>query len=157
MLGYRDSVLLESPQGGIMPQLTLVPPLPAASQSFPWMWPFTGAFGGDAKAGKSRALAMPLSGNVDQIIDPWTFMLHMVGSQFGLININLGKSSDPDLEKEILQDVGTYGKQLGQLGDALRALIDHAKLDEFTAAEKRAINAAMYQLDEIDRLKAKRK
>ena len=51
-----------------MPQLTLVPSLPAPSQSFPWMWPFTGAFGGDAKAGKSRALAMPLSGNVDQII-----------------------------------------------------------------------------------------
>ncbi len=102
-----------------MPQLTLVPSPPAASQTSPWMWPF--------------------------------------GSQFGLININLGKSSDPDLEKEILQDVGTYGKQLGQLGDALRALIDHAKLDEFTPAEKRAINAALYQLDEIDRLKAKRK
>jgi len=121
------------------------------------MWPFAGVFSGGAQTGKPRVLAMPLSGNVDQIIDPWTFMLRMVGSQFGLININLGKSSDPDLEKEILQDVGTYGKQLGQLGDALRALIDHAKLDEFTADEKRAINAALYQLDEIDRLKAKRK
>ena len=141
-----------------MPQLTLVPSSPpAASQTFPWMWPFAGVFSGEAQTGKPRALAMPLSGNVDQVIDPWTFMLRMVGSQFGLININLGKSSDPDLEKEILQDVGTYGKQLGQLGDALRALIDHAKLDEFTSAEKRAINAALYQLDEIDRLKAKRK
>ena len=140
-----------------MPQLTLVPSAPTPSPTFPWLWPFAGASGGEAQAGKSRALAMPLSGNVNQVIDPWTFMLHMVGSQFGLININLGKSSDPDLEKEILQDVGTYGKQLGQLGDALRALIDHAKLDEFTAGEKRAINAAMYQLDEIDRLKAKSK
>jgi hypothetical protein len=121
------------------------------------MWPFAGALGSEAKAGNSRTLAMPLGGNVDQIIDPWTFMLRMVGSQFGLININLGKSSDPDLEKEILQDVGTYGKQLGQLGDALRALIDHAKLDEFTPAEKRAVTAAQFQLDEIDRLKAKRK
>jgi hypothetical protein len=121
------------------------------------MWPFAGALGREAKAGNSRTLAMPLGGNVDQIVDPWTFMLRMVGSQFGLININLGKSSDPDLEKEILQDVGTYGKQLGQLGDALRALIDHAKLEEFTPAEKRAIAAAQFQLDEIDRLKAKRK
>ncbi|TMG87517.1 MAG: hypothetical protein E6H78_01010 [Betaproteobacteria bacterium] len=100
---------------------------------------------------------MPLSGNVNQVIDPWTFMLRMIGNQFGLININLGKSSDPDLEKEILQDVGTYGKQLGQLGDALRVLIDHAKLDDFTPAEKQAIAAARYQLDEIDRLKTKRK
>ncbi len=140
-----------------MPQLTLVPSPPAASQTSPWMWPFAGVFSGAAQTGKPRVLAMPLSGNVDQVIDPWTFMLRMVGSQFGLININLGKSSDPDLEKEILQDVGTYGKQLGQLGDALRALIDHAKLDEFTPAEKRAINAALYQLDEIDRLKATRK
>lgn len=140
-----------------MPQLTLVPSPPASSQTFPWMWPFAGALGSEAKAGNSRTLAMPLGGNVDQIIDPWTFMLRMVGGQFGLININLGKSSDPDLEKEILQDVGTYGKQLGQLGDALRALIDHAKLDEFTPAEKRAITAAQFQLDEIDRLKAKRK
>ena len=139
-----------------MPQLTLVPSPPAASQTSPWMWPF-GVFSGGAQTGKPRVLAMPLSGNVDQVIDPWTLVLRMVGSQFGLININLGKSSDPDLEKEILQDVGTYGKQLGQLGDALRALIDHAKLDEFTPAEKRAINAALYQLDEIDRLKAKRK
>jgi len=140
-----------------MPQLTLVPSAPTPSPTFPWLWPFAGASGGEAQAGKSRALAMPLSGNVNQVIDPWTFMLRMIGNQFGLININLGKSSDPDLEKEILQDVGTYGKQLGQLGDALRVLIDHAKLDDFTPAEKQAIAAARYQLDEIDRLKTKRK
>jgi len=80
-----------------MPQLTLVPSAPTPSPTFPWLWPFAGASGGEAQTGKPRALAMPLSGNVDQVIDPWTFMLRMVGSQFGLININLGKSSDPDL------------------------------------------------------------
>jgi hypothetical protein len=30
-------------------------------------------------------------------------------------------------------------------------------MDEFTPTEKKAITAALYQLDEIDRLKAKRK
>jgi hypothetical protein len=121
------------------------------------MWPFAGDFGTSAPAAKSGTLAMPLSGNVDQVIDPWTLMLRMMGNQFGLININLGKSSDPDLEKEIIQDVGTYGKQLGQIGDALQVLIDHVKLDKLTPTEKRAILALQFQLAEIDRLKAKRK
>jgi hypothetical protein len=70
---------------------------------------------------------------------------------------NLGKSSDPDLEKEIIQDVGTYGKQLGQIGDALQVLINHVKLDKLTVDEKRAILALQFQLAEVDRLKAKRK
>src|SRR5258708_31881624 len=98
------------------------------------MWPF-GVFSGGAQTGKPRVLAMPLSGNVDQVIDPWPLVLRMIGSQFGLININLGKSSDPDLEKEILQDVGTYGNPLGQLRHALRVLIDHAKLGPFAPSE----------------------
>jgi hypothetical protein len=141
-----------------MPDLTLAASPPATPwPSLPSMWPFAGAFGGGANASKSGALAMPLSGNVDQIIDPWTLMLRLVGNQFGLVNINLGKSSDPELEKEILQDVGTYGKQLGQIGDALRVLIDHVKLDDLTREEKRAIAAVQFQLEEIDRLKAKRK
>jgi hypothetical protein len=140
-----------------MPNLTLAPSTSTTWPSFQWMWPFAGDFGASAPAAQPGALAMPLSGNVDQVIDPWTLMLRMAGNQFGLININLGKSSDPDLEKEILQDVGTYGKQLGQIGDALQVLIDHAKLDKLTPSEKRAISALQFQLQEIDRLKAKRK
>jgi hypothetical protein len=140
-----------------MPNLTLVPSPPTTWPGFQWMWPFAGANGAGAPTTKPGTLAMPLSGNVDQVIDPWTLMLRMVGNQFGLININLGKSSDPDLEKEILQDVGTYGKQLGQIGDALQVLIDHVKLDKLTPSEKHAIAALQFQLQEIDRLKAKRK
>src|SRR5450432_259999 len=147
----------EQTEGNIMPNLTLAPSPPTAWPGFQWLWPFAGPFGSSDEAAKPRALAMPLSGNVDQVIDPWTLMLSMVGNQFGLININLGKSSDPDLEKEILQDVGTYGKQLGQIGDALQVLIDHVKLDKLNVSEKRAIAALQFQLQEIDRLKAKRK
>ena len=62
---------------------------------------------------------LPLSGDVNQTINPWTWYMSSVGSQFGLININMGKSSDPELEAQILEDVGTYGKQIGQLGDAI--------------------------------------
>jgi ornithine carbamoyltransferase len=39
-----------------------------------------------------------------------------LGSQLGVININLGQSSDPDVEQEVLSDVG---KQIGRVCDAL--------------------------------------
>ena len=40
---------------------------------------------------------LPLSGDVTQAINQWTWLTKVVGGQFGLININLGKSSDPAL------------------------------------------------------------
>ncbi len=101
---------------------------------------------------------LPLSGDVSQVINPWTMFFRSVGSQFGLINVNVGKSSDPELEAQILEDVGSYGKQLGQLGDAIKVLLDHViKLDQLNQEEKDAVEAVRYQLNEIDRLKRKRR
>lgn len=100
---------------------------------------------------------LPLSGDVSQAINPWTWFFRSVGGQFGLININLGKSSDPVLEERILADVGTYGRQIGQIGDVLRVFMTHIQLNDLTAADRRALKALEYQLDEIDRLKAKRR
>ena len=102
-------------------------------------------------------LHLPLSGDVSQTINPWTWFVKTVGSQFGLININLGKSSDPALEEQILDEVGTYGRQLGQMGDALEVLLDHVKLDDLTPGQRKAITAFRYQLDEVNRLKEQRK
>jgi hypothetical protein len=62
---------------------------------------------------------LPLSGDVVQSISPWTAFMSPMGSQFGLINVTLGQSSAPEVEGDVLSDVGTYGKQLGQIGDAL--------------------------------------
>jgi hypothetical protein len=101
-------------------------------------------------------LRLPLSGDVSQTINPWNWIFRSIGSQFGLINISLGKSSDPALEQQILSDVGSYGRQIGQLGDALRVLIDHIQLKDLKPEEQRALQALQYQLAEIDRLKAKR-
>lgn len=55
---------------------------------------------------------LPLSGDVVQSINPFTAWMSPVGSQFGLININLGQSSEPKVEEDVLSDVGTYGRQL---------------------------------------------
>lgn len=100
-------------------------------------------------------LQFPLSGNVTQAINPWNWFLHAVGSQFGLININLGKTSDPELEERILNDVGTYGRQLGKIGDALTVLLAHVRLDELSPEELRCIKAFQYQHDEITRIKTR--
>lgn len=99
---------------------------------------------------------LPLSGAVTQTINPWTWFVQSVGGQFGLININLGKSADPVLEQQILDDVGTYGRQLGQIGDALAVLLKHVKLTELNPDDVRALDAFQMQLAQIERLKAKR-
>ena len=70
---------------------------------------------------------LPLSGNVVQSINPFTAFLSPIGSQFGLVNIDLGQSSEPDVESEVLSDVASYGKQLGRIGDALIVLLKHFK------------------------------
>ena len=50
-------------------------------------------------------LRLPLSGAVTQTINPWTWLFSSVGSQYGLVNINLGNAGDPALEQRILDDV----------------------------------------------------
>lgn len=61
---------------------------------------------------------------LDQVINPWTW---------NLFTINLGQSADPKLERRILDEVGTYGRQIGQIGDAvgvLMSLVDRGKLSD---------------------------
>ena len=99
---------------------------------------------------------LPLSGDVNQAINPWNWMLNSVGSQFGLVNINLGKSADPPLEEQILEEVGSYGRQLGRIGDVLDVLLKHVKLDDLSDDEKKKVWAFESQLAEIERLKAQR-
>ena len=39
---------------------------------------------------------LPLSGDVTQAINPWSWTFGSASSQVGLVNINLGRSSDPE-------------------------------------------------------------
>jgi hypothetical protein len=64
---------------------------------------------------------LPLSGDVVQTINPFTAF--MSGGQFGLLNINLGQSSEPKVEEEVLSDIASYGKQLGRIADVLIVLM----------------------------------
>jgi hypothetical protein len=99
---------------------------------------------------------MPLSGDVVQSINPWTALFSPIGSQLGVININLGRSSDPDVEQEVLSDVGTYGKQIGRIGDALIVLLAHFQPQSpLTPQESAAIDALKEMLNEVATVKEK--
>lgn len=88
-----------------------------------------------------------------QAINPWTF--YQQGAQFGFINIDLGLTPHPETEKAVLDEVGSYGRQLGHIGDALQVLLDHLKLDGLSQAEKDALDVLRGQLAAIRQVKQK--
>ena len=97
---------------------------------------------------------LPLSGDVVQSINPFTAF--MTGGQFGLININLGQSSAPDVESDVLSDVASYGKQLGRIEDALSVLLAHFHPRQpLTAEETDAITAFKDLLAKVADVKTK--
>jgi hypothetical protein len=61
----------------------------------------------------------PWSGDIAQWISP----------VFSLVNIDIGHSRSPQSEEQILDRVGSYGRQIGRIGDALYALIEALKED----------------------------
>ena len=102
------------------------------------------------------AFRLPLSGNVTQSINPWTWFFNPVGSQVGLVNIELGQSSNPAIEEEVLSDVASYGKQLGRIEDALIVLLAHFRPERpLTANEDAAIAALKAMAEQIAAVKAK--
>jgi len=80
-----------------------------------------------------------------QAINPWTINMP--------IEINLGHAGDADLEREILDDIGSYGRQIGRIGDALEVLLRHFKPTDLTEAEQEALALLTAQLVEIRNIK----
>jgi len=87
-----------------------------------------------------------------QAINPWTF--YQQGAQLGFINIDLGQTPDPAMEQSILDKVGSYGRQLGHLGDALEVLLNHVKLEGLTPAEQDAVAVLRGDLAKIRQVKS---
>lgn len=97
---------------------------------------------------------LPLSGNVTQSINPWNVFFNPVGSQIGLVNINLGNSANPAVEEEVLTDVASYGKQLGKIEDVLAVLLAHFNpKQELREHEKQAISELRLLLDDVTEVK----
>jgi len=86
-----------------------------------------------------------------QAINPWTF--YQQGAQIGFINIDLGQTPRPDVEQKILDEVGSYGRQIGRIGDALEILLRRLPPEELTPEEKEAIEILRGQLAEVRKIK----
>jgi len=91
----------------------------------------------------------PLSGDVSQAFRQWTSLWSQWMGQFGLINISLAKSSDPALERRIIENVAGYGKQLGRVNEVLEALLAHTDKTGWSAAQKKAFEDFRELAEEI--------
>jgi hypothetical protein len=90
-----------------------------------------------------------------QAINPMTF--NQQGAQFGFINIDLGGTAESDLERKLLDRVGSYGKQLGRIGDALEVILKHVKLGDLKPEEQDALDMLKGQLASVRQVKAERR
>ncbi|PEQ14108.1 hypothetical protein B2G71_00330 [Novosphingobium sp. PC22D] len=88
-----------------------------------------------------------------QAINPWTWNLDQ--PTFGLINVTLGETRHPEVERAVLSEVGSYGRQLGRIGDALEVLIDHFDETGLTRKERDALAILKGDLAEIRKVKAR--
>jgi len=98
---------------------------------------------------------LPLSGDVVQWINPVTWFLS--GNQIAA-NVYLGESGSPEVEAEILDRVGTYGRQLGQTADAMIVLLRHlADRANLAPEEREATEAFEKMANDIANIKEKHK
>jgi hypothetical protein len=95
---------------------------------------------------------LPLSGAVAQVFRFWASLFSPSGGgQVGLVNVNLGRSPAPAVEEEVLAEVGSYGRQLGRIGDALAVLLKDFPPPGRTLSpeEDRAIRDLKRMLDDV--------
>ena len=95
---------------------------------------------------------MPLQlapGNLNQPILPnWSFHL---------FNVRLGASANAAVEEEALEKVGSYGRQIGHLAEALEVVITQLKLLEskgLSREDKDAIRVFLGDVAAVRQIKA---
>ncbi|MCE7797007.1 hypothetical protein LWE61_10600 [Sphingobium sufflavum] len=87
---------------------------------------------------KSMQMAVSLAPKyLSQSILPWTF--DFSNAHFGLVNIDLGITPKPEVEQEVLDKVGSYGRQIGWLSEIVEILLARADRTTFSPQELRAI------------------
>ncbi len=96
---------------------------------------------------------LPLSGDVSQIINPWTLWLKSLSQQLGFINITNVKSGDWEKEKEIIEDVASYGRQLGWIIEVLDLVVSRMKLSNLTEEESASLRQFSELIKRIEEVK----
>jgi len=90
-----------------------------------------------------------------QAINPWSF--YQQGAQFGLVNVSIGQTPHPEIEEAVLEDVGSYGRQLGRIGDALEVLVRRFDRTGLSKQEEGALTILLGQLAEVRKVKARKR
>jgi hypothetical protein len=101
-------------------------------------------------------LHFPLSGAVAQAFDIPPFTLGMQPWSIPIGTVNLGSSRDAELERRILDEAGSYGRQIGRISDALCVLIEKiemSRLAELTQEERDAIDDFRFLVRQIRKVK----
>jgi hypothetical protein len=75
------------------------------------------------------------------------------GANFSLFQVDLGHTPNPDIEEELFEEIGTYGRQLGRLGDAVEILLKRAKLDDLSQEENDTLDDLRHQLAAVRKAK----
>lgn len=78
---------------------------------------------------------------------------------FNFLNVNAGVSSNASIEQAVLQNVGSYGKQIGHLAEALEVVIEKLKiLDDksLTKEQKDALKVFLGDVAAVRQLKQER-
>ena len=96
---------------------------------------------------------LPLSAAVNQSILPWSWAFDLSGSHYSLFSVNLGQSGAPEVEHEILDEVGSYGRQLGRISEALEVLIKRLPKSKLSESEAAAIEDFSVQMHQIAKIK----
>jgi hypothetical protein len=95
----------------------------------------------------------PLSGDVWQAINPWSWWLESTGQQVGFINIYRTEAGDPEQELEIVENVASYGKQLGRITEALSVVLRHESFSSLGLDEELAKRRFLEMAEEISAIK----
>jgi hypothetical protein len=77
--------------------------------------------------------------------------------QFHLFNVNLGSSGNPAVEQTVLRDVGSYGRQIGRLAEALELVVRKSGLVErkdLTKEERDVLQVFLGDVAKVRQIKA---
>ena len=75
---------------------------------------------------------------------------------FNLFNVNMGASTNARIEQEALQTVGSYGKQMGHMAEALEVIIGKLNLldsEALSRPEKDALRVFLGDVAAVRRIK----
>lgn len=94
-------------------------------------------------------MRLPWSGDVTQAINPWSWAIR----QLGFINVYETETQDPEQELKIIEDVASYGKQLGRTVEALQVLVSHTDSSKYEKNDRQALESFSEMAREIARTK----